>query len=359
MKKLLITILLTFSSLAIDLDYLESKGYKIYQIESGETLEAIANKLYKKSDYKFQKNSDFQKLLKKWNSHLSRVTNISGQYIYVNNPYPPYLEYKWAPDLYTEESVAIADAEYDYVDRTLGVRSAPVTVSNRLPANTSTAVVAPAKKSNWVRFVHATISQGQFIDDISNNKVNSQQNSPFTVGAGFAYLPENWENWSLASSIYYSNLKASNITDASQTVQNSNLKLPAEIGGNIYAQRNVPGKTYNFYGGLDYELFNTLNFQEIIDGETTTLESQRQKILFLTAGMGVQFNFFKPTTMKLSVSNGVQSASEMNGMKYMLYFNQKMTKNFWYHVLYKQHLLKENSREVSISRYGIGVGVAF
>ncbi|EQC45481.1 hypothetical protein [Bacteriovorax sp. Seq25_V] len=360
MKKLFITFLISLSPLAFDLDYIKSKGYEVYQIESGESLNEIAHKLYKKSDYKFQSPEDFEKLLRKWNPHLSRVSNISGQYIYVSNPHPPYLEYKWAPDLYINEGLALANSEYDYVDRTLGKRSELAASSERMPANnTSTQSMVMKKKSNWVRFVHATISQGQFIDDIDSNKINSQQNSPFTVGAGFVYLPESWVDWSLASSAYYSNLKAAEIKDQSNTVQNTNINLPAEIGANLYLQRTIPGRNYSFYGGIDYERFNSLNFKEILNGETATLNNEQQAILFATLGTAITFDFFKPTTFKFSLSTGVQSQTEMNGFKYMLYFNQKLTKNFWYHVLYKQHLLEEGTRKVNIARYGIGIGVAF
>lgn len=347
MKKFLFTTFFSLYTLAAgpDIEKLTNKGYKIYKVQKGETLATIAAKLHSKLNYKFQNIEDFQKFLVQWNPHLKKVADITGQIIYVNNPFPPQISYKWAPDLSQTESEAMA--EVDFVNLYQGINE-----KKRAPASVQS-------KTRWVRFIHATLSQGKFLDTIGNNKIDSQQNSPFTIGAGFVYLLEDYKDYSIASSAYYSNLQASNINDASNTVDNKGISLPAEIGANIYLQKNLQSTINAVYGGFDYEQFNTLNFDEIIEGETTTLDSQRQTVLFATAGLGLTFQFIKPTTMKFSASQAVSSSTEFGGTKYMMYLNQKLTNNFWYHILYKQHMLSGTSRDVSISRYGIGVGMAF
>lgn len=347
MKKLILTILFALNTFTMnfDVDALRVKGYKIYKIKEGETISSLTRRLHKELNYKFQSMEDFHKFLMEWNPHLKKVTNLTGQYIFINNPYPPQLSFKWAPDLTLTEDEATATV--DFVNIYQGINE-----QKRGPASTT-------KKTSWVRFIHASLSQGKFLDTIGNNKIDSQQNSPFTVGAGFAYLMEDYKDYSIASSIYYSNLQTNNINDTSNTVQNKDLDLPAEIGLNLYLQKNLQSTISNVYGGFDYEEFNTLNFDQIIQGETQELASQRQKFLYLTAGLGLSFNFIKPSTMKLSASQAVATSTELTGAKYMIYFNQKLSNNFWYHILYKQHLLTEDERDVSISRYGIGVGMAF
>lgn len=347
MKKLIYLLILTLNSMALnfDVDALKTKGYQIYKIQAGETLTSISNKLHKQLNYKFQSLEDFKKFLVQWNPHLKKVSKLTGQYIYINNPYPPQLSYKWAPDLSLSEDEAMASV--DFVNIYSGVNE-----NKRTPASIS-------DKTSWVRFIHASLSQGKFLDTIGSNKIDSQQNSPFTIGAGFVYLMEEYKNYSIASSIYYSNLQTNNINDASNTVTNKNLKLPAEVGVNVYLQKNLRSLISNVYGGIDYEEFNTLNFDQIIEGNSQELSSQRQKFTYLTAGLGLSFNFIKASTMKFSASQALATSTDLSGSKFMIYFNQKLSNNFWYHLLYKQHLLTENDRDVSISRYGIGVGMAF
>lgn len=345
MKKLLVASLLTFKIFSLDLDYIQSKGYEVYRIKQDESLRSVAEKIYPKLNYKYQSIDEFERYLLEWNPHLKKVATFTGQVIYIKNPYSPHLSYKWAPDLYQSEAEALAHV--DWVDMTNGLKK-----ENRAPASVR-------KTPTLVSFFHATVSQGKFLEDISGNKIDSQQNSPFTIGAGLVYLPPRLRDYSFATSVYYSNLKPSIVNDGSDTVTNTNLKLPPEIGLNLYAQRSMSRFFTNIYGGFDYEEFNLLNFDKIVEGETTALESQRQKVLFGTIGGAFTFTMINPTTVKVSYSQGIASNNDINGGKYMLYMNQKLTQNFWYHILYKQHLLNEGNREISISRYGVGVGVAF
>lgn len=378
--KWILLILLSTSALSLDISTLRKKGYQIYQLEEDDTFDDIAEKYYKKTNRKFQSLAEFKDSMKEWNPHLdfNLKNNYPGQYIYVSYPYSPNMTYKWAPDLSVSDlEVPVMKNQYDGFDAAMGVRTAVVKKvevvlakkpvaekSVRKPANRIETKLAPVtkkknEKSQWFGFAHVTISQGQFSDTIGENQIDSEQNSPFTIGTGLIYLPASMPSYSIASSIYYSQLTGTTVSDLTGTVSGDDLSIPAEIGGNLYLQKNYGGYFSNLYGGLDYEQFNTYNFNEIIDGSTTTLEVDQQKISYLTGGIGLRYKLFKPVTMKFSYSYGVSSATDLDGTKFMIYFNQKISKNFWYHLLYKQHMLEGDGRELAISRYGIGVGTAF
>ena len=227
--KWIIIITLTFSAFSIDIDLLKRKGQKIYQIEKNESFEQIVRDAYEKSNFKHLKVSDFKDLVLEWNPHLSSVSNYSGQYIYISYPYSPNISYGWAQDLSQPEVVAVNRVRFDPFDAAMGKRTPQIQVADRSPANNSKTQIKAVEESKIFNFAHVTVSQGEFTDSIGSNKINSQQNSPFTIGAGIVYLPSSMPSYSIASSLYYSKLTASNITEDSGTIENTNIEIPAEV----------------------------------------------------------------------------------------------------------------------------------
>jgi hypothetical protein len=324
--KWILLLAVTSSIFALDVPKLRKQGYSIYQIKSGESFETVVSKLYKETEQNHISLTEFRKKLREWNPHLSEKKDFAGEYIYSKYPYSPNLNHQWAPSL---------------------------TFSGSKRENYF------KEPSDIVNFIHITFSQGTFSEDINGNSIESQQNSPFTIGAGIGYKFKKSPRNSISSSIYYSNLKASNIKDPTGTVTNKNLDLDAEIGANFYYQRGLRGWFNNLYTGLDYERFNTFNFDQVIDGLTTELKATEQRMTFLTGGFGLFFDYKKPIRVKVSYSQGITSATELEGSKYLFYINQSISKRYWYHLLFKQHNLEEGQKTLSITRYGIGFGMAF
>ncbi|OIQ17198.1 MAG: hypothetical protein BM556_13375 [Bacteriovorax sp. MedPE-SWde] len=356
--KWIILATLSLNTYSLDIKDIEKKGYQVYRIKKDESYKDVVTKLYKKTNQKHMTEEEFSKILKKWNPHLNKVSDFTGQYIYSNYPYSPQTGYQWAPDLYQSENLAMNRVRYEGFDGAMGLRSDLIKTTKRSPANTKS-IIENVDENRIFTFAHITTSRGSFSDEILGNKIQSQQNSPITIGAGISFLPKSLPKYSFVTSLYFSSLKASDVNDPSTTVTNTNLDLAPEIGANLYIQRNYTKNSTNIYAGLDYEQFNTFNFDKVINSETTELKAIQQKVIYSTIGIGYRFKFEKPVQVKVSYSLGILSDTELKGNKYMVYFNQRITNRYWYHLLFKKHNLSDNSRETTISRYGIGVGMSF
>lgn len=311
--------------------------YDIYEVRSGESLKVVAKKNIDRVAGNYKSIKDYMVDIKKWNPHVKNWRKIAGKQLYVTYPYSPHTGIEWSPSLRTfavKPKHSFLKEEYHKSGRFLS--------------------------DNLHMFSHITASQGTFIEEIGNSKLNFEQNSPFTLGVGFAYVLDSLPGYSTSTSIYYSKLTSAGIktsgTGASASSQN--VDIPPEIGATSYLQKNFKSSFANIYGGIDVESFTTFNLEEFLSGVEPTLEVKDNKILYLTAGFGLRYHILSPINIKISASKGVYASGKLNGSKFLLYFNQKLGKRFWYHFLYKQHALSGGQSKLSVGRLGFGLGMS-
>lgn len=125
-----------------------------------------------------------------------------------------------------------------------------------------------------------------------------------------------------------------------------------------YLQKKFSSFFSNIYGGVDFERFSTFNLEEIIDGSETTIAIKTNQILYVTGGIGLKFSIFSPINIKVSMSKGVVATGKFNGTKFLFYMNQKLGKKFWYHIIYKQHVLSGGKSDLTVGRLGVGLGMS-
>lgn len=202
-----------------------------------------------------------------------------------------------------------------------------------------------------------TVSQGTFDERELDSAigVTSVQISPATLGASFGYKPKSFLT-SFAGSFYLSYLTSSDINNS-----DSNVSVPMEYGVNAYVQRIIPKVKLFPYIGIDYERFSTYNTNELSSGADLTI---RNNVLgYVTFGIGKAFQFDKAKIFtKVSFSYGFFSSTDsgkaFEGSKFIIYFNNQITKNIVIHFLYKVHMLEGNTK-LTINRGGIGLGYKF
>lgn len=323
---------------------LRDQGYQIEYVDDDISLSELARELKENHETTlyFMPLQDYIRTLKRWNRHVRNFNNLNGEYIYTEPPGDPYLDYEYIPKLPLNPSYPQSVATYDPKVNTL-----------KAEKNLDYTEISRTK---YTFFAHVTVSQGLFNEQVSTSSLKNQQNSPLTIGAG-THIKFN-SSFALATSAYVSKLNVSTV-DSPQLSQ-TNLKVKNEYGANLYGEFRIPNSAYSVYGGVDYEQFNTLNLQAIINGTTDKIEVRREKMTFATIGISFLTKLFLPTAIKISGSPIVQSNHNFTGYKYMLYVNQRMTKNTWYHFLFKHHQLEQSSGQIiAINRYGFGVGVTF
>lgn len=334
----------TWSKGSTSVKKLREQGYSIMYVEEEVSIVELAKSLMEEnSSLYYMELADFVKNLKRWNGHVKTFTNLDGEYIYTESPATPYLSYEYIPDLPLNKEAP---------KRKVASVFSPVSSLEEEINLDYTELSA----TRYTFFAHVTVSQGLFNEQVNGSVLENQQNSPLTFGAGTHIRFT--QNFAIATSAYFSKLNASTVD--STELEQSELKIKEEIGGNIYAEYKIPDSRYSVYGGVDHEQFTTLNLDEIIAGSTNIIKPTREKITFLTGGVSFFTKLILPTAIKISGSPVVQSNHDFKGYKYMLYLNQRLTENTWYHFLFKQHQLEQdNGRTVSITRYGFGVGVTF
>ena len=345
------------------IERLRSNGYSIQYIDEEVSIEKIAIELKEeKSNFYYLKISDLVDMLKRWNHHVITYTNLKGEYIYTESPADPYLSYEYIPELPLNKDRPQERLAYTtvtpVVENEVKREIASATKLN-MPAQTSIEELnldyTELSARKYTFFAHVTVSQGFFNEEISSSSIENQQNSPLTFGVGthVRFTP----SLAMASSVYFSKLNASEIDNSE--LDQSELKVNDEIGANLYLEYKIPDTNYSIYGGVDYEQFTTLNLDDIIAGSSNVVSTNQEKMTFATVGFSFFTKIFLPSAIKVSASPIISSNTNFSGYKYMLYVNQKITDNTWYHFLLKQHQLEQDSRTVSITRYGFGVGVTF
>jgi hypothetical protein len=327
---------------AQDISSLEKKGYDIEHINEDISKDKFIKDLHAQSQFSYLSLKEFKRLFLKWNPHIKNLSNLKGQNVYVSSPYAPYITYKHAPDLKLNTNVSPALYKMymgEKADKNLSSKNT----------------------RSLIGFAHITTSQGIFNEKINSSSVDNNQNSPITFGAGAVYIPQSNSGLSYSGSFYISKLTSSSVDDTTGVISSGAVEIPNEIGANFYLQKSVSKFLSSIYGGVDYEKFSTLNFEDIINNNVTTLANNQEQMIFATIGTGIKTKILLPTAFKISYSHVLSSKTDLSGFKYLLYANQKLTDRFWYHLLYKQHILESSTsdRTVTISRYGVGVGMAF
>lgn len=205
-------------------------------------------------------------------------------------------------------------------------------------------------------FIQTAASLGIQKEKVSNIMISTEQNSPMTITAGFAFFPSSIEKLSLLATGSLSYIVPSDIKEEGGSTFSNNTKLDPETGFSFHAHksytyRNVTG----FFGGLDHEVFYLYNTPDFL-GSGKELKSVTQKITYGTLGLAFAQKFFTPFVFKISASQSFSSKTGLKGQRYLIDYSQKYSENMWYHIFVKRHELQDDLRELKITRLGVGVG---
>lgn len=200
-------------------------------------------------------------------------------------------------------------------------------------------------------------SYGKFTQsNEQSGDVTFYQNSPISLGTGVSYYPKQ-SPWSMASSLYYSYIK-----DPENNLNNKKTAIPPEIGASLYGEYEFEKKRFTGYLGFDYEKFSTFN---IINAGDTTLEVDRNQVVYLTAGLSSTVEILKrPIFTKISFSRSIYSSTNSDneevyeGYRFLWYVNKKISNSFFIHSLFKYHIM-DGPTELSTLRLGVGAGYIF
>lgn len=202
-------------------------------------------------------------------------------------------------------------------------------------------------------------SWGDFSQSSQGTTVDYKQNSLVTLGLQGNYFPKD-SLYSYSSSIYFSSFTA-----ADTTLPPNSVKLPAEIGFNLYGDYLWKKPRVSFQAGLDYEKFSAFNIEGITNDQRIYLD--RISVVYLTAGVSHVFYILeKPFFIKASLSKSLSSTTtteysastnkeSLTGMKALFYLNYKFTDKIFLHSMLKVHRMTGPS-ELSSTRLGVGVG---
>lgn len=202
-------------------------------------------------------------------------------------------------------------------------------------------------------------SWGDFSQSSEGTSVEYKQNSLVTLGLQGNYFPKA-SLYSYSSSVYFSSFTA-----ADTTLPPRSVKLPAEIGFNLYADYLWKKPRISWQAGLDYEKFSAFNIEGIFNDQRIYLD--RISVVYATVGVSHVFYILeKPFFIKGSLSKSVSSTTttdytastkteSLSGMKALFYLNYKFTDKFFFHSMLKIHNMSGPS-ELSSTRLGVGVG---
>ena len=202
-------------------------------------------------------------------------------------------------------------------------------------------------------------SYGDFSQIADGTSVSYKQNSFLTLGLQSNYFLKN-SLYSFSASAYFSTFSA-----AATIIPPFEVKLPAEIVMNFYADYLWKNQRISLYGGIDYEKFSAFNIEGIFNDQSIYLD--RVTVVYLTAGISHAFNVYnQPIFVKASVSQSVKSATisenlgvtnfeSLSGSKLLFYLNYKFNDKIFLHTLLKIHTMTGPS-ELSSTRLGVGVG---
>ncbi|MFZ9000508.1 MAG: hypothetical protein ACO20H_04350 [Bacteriovoracaceae bacterium] len=391
MKAILIFLFLNSLALANEWD-LESSG--IYEIKRPTTLDEILIEKFKLPPEFLVIEIDGENLLdkiKKMNSHIKEWNPISsGSHLYLELPQKASFQKKEIKKYNKARNASHASS--DYLKQVLRQRRALALKHKRRPKKKETIYLkideqellreedinqyiserkalrqkaedsfpkSPKKKFGLFGFY--AVSQGSFNEEVPSQGVRAEndQNSPFTLGAGFHFKLSN-ETW--LSGSYYS----SHLTGTTENELGESVKIPTETGMNFYYNKasNSPG--LSFYGGVDKETFSTFNIDELQSGEE--LAVRNHDITYITAGLSHFFFLFNKTFLfKGSISRSIFSSmspesslsdKSYSGIKFITYLNYIYSDQYAFFAFWKNHNLS-GATDVSINRLGLGLSITF
>ena len=277
--------------------------------------------------------------IKRWNPSLEKTSSLhAGERVYVEIPYRVVL----SPRLSPQREIA----------------------STKNKANKMAAAIKRPKdkkrKGRWNFSIFYALSRGSFQASIQNyaTTTNSTQDSPLTLGV--ATYKTIGQNFSYSGSLYVSKLN-SGVSD-----QNTKVSIPVEYGLNSYIGYKRENWPLEVYSGVDFERFSSYNTEELPSG--AALSTRQHRLTFVTLGVSKLFRWFgKKFLTKVSYAQSIISSQSrlstvnpkaFTGSKFMLYLNMKASKDWFYHVFYKQHNLK-GATSLKITRTGLGFGYSF
>lgn len=213
-------------------------------------------------------------------------------------------------------------------------------------------------KQNYSLTAFYAFSLGTFTETLESTgtTVESDQNSPFTIGIASTFRPLK-KNHFYTGSVYGSRL------NGAQTNNNTSISIPWEWGLNAYWNRPVKFNKFTFFFGLDHESFSSFNTADQASG--ATIDTVTNNISYLTLGLTRSFDILdRPWFFKASFSSSVRSSTSsstteaFSGNKFILFLSVPFAEEFFVNGFYKQHVLS-GTTELSITRLGIGFGYRF
>ncbi|EPZ49474.1 hypothetical protein M902_0850 [Bacteriovorax sp. BAL6_X] len=204
-------------------------------------------------------------------------------------------------------------------------------------------------------------SLGEFNQKSAPGSVEFKQNSSVSLG-----LTTNYQinaKYGAQASLYYSQLNT-----ASANKYLDNVSVDPEIGFNLYGTYKFADYGLESYGGLDFERFNTFNFDGLTDADQVTFD--KNQIFFLTVGVQKNFKLYRRNFLaKFSYSHSVLSSrdigyantsdkQEFTGGKAMAYVMGDITKKIFAHVIFKMHFM-DGPTDLTVNRLGLGFGYKF
>lgn len=204
-------------------------------------------------------------------------------------------------------------------------------------------------------FIQTSASLGIFKEKTTRSTITTEQNSPMTISGGISYFPNAVEKVSFIAMGSLSYLVPSDFEHEGGSVFSNNLKLDPEYGASMYVHKSYTHRnSTGFFGGIDYESFNLYNASSLLIGESPTLVTER--ISYATLGLTFAKKIVTPFVLNISASQSLTTQREFRGQRYQIVWNQKYSENTWYHIFAKRHELNDGHRNLTITRYGVGVG---
>lgn len=300
-----------------------ANAYDTYAIKEGDTGESIARRNIEKVRMKYgERYHEYEEDIKKWNPLIIDWKHPPrDQLIYVDYPYDHYLQgSSWVPLLEKYDELSELDHFFS------------------------------------LNVFYAS-SFGSYKEQTSEQRIDSGQNFPLTIGLGFSLT--NYDKIHLiVGSAYWAQPSKGKISSNSQNL-NSDFTIPGEVGFNLYYQYYKQESSFGLYSGYDFEKLNTFNTSEFVSG--ASLNNIENKIHYGTIGALQGFSLLGlKMNLKASISKTVASSASvgksLSGMKYILYFTVKPEGRFSFNIFYKHHELKGPTK-LSIDRIGLGVSM--
>ncbi|EQC45390.1 hypothetical protein [Bacteriovorax sp. Seq25_V] len=252
------------------------------------------------------------------------------------------------------------DVEYIDLDKVTKYNEKVAELSKRLKEALMKKRAAAPKTSGWRGSLFYMASYGKFTQDnpkLAN--ITFLQNSPLSLGLSTSYYPEN-SNFSIASSLYFSYLLA-----AASNLGADNIRVPTEIGGNIYGEYRFTTKNFSGYAGIDYEKFTTFSLEGIQAEKKIYFDEN--SVFYLTVGAAKKVKIYKwDFFAKLSLSQSIASSrtpgfsgatgdTPFTGNKILFYLFRRVNDKFFAHTLFKYHWMSGPS-DITTLRLGVGFG---